>query len=172
MKKGLFILCISICPFLLFAQENKKDAKGGAIEFKQRERIKTKAQIQKELQEKEIEVFLKEVDTKVFLDDDVEISANFKDGEEALYKFIAENLDPNVPLAAEAPAGKYQVFVNFVVMKDGTIKDIKSKTSFGYGMETEAERVIKKSNKRWVPAQLRGKEVMCEKEIILTFSIL
>ncbi len=170
MKRSILVLCVSLCPFLLSAQDTNK-AKGGVIEFKQRERIKTKSQIQKELQQKEMEVFLKEVDTKVFADVDVEISPNFKEGDEALYKFISDNMDPSVPVKSDAPPGKYQVIVAFVVLKDGTVKNIKAKTDFGFGMEREAERVIKKSNKLWAAAKLRNKDVMCETDLMLTFQI-
>jgi hypothetical protein len=172
MKNYILVLCIAICPVLVSAQDTKKPAKGGLIEFKQRERIKTKSQMQKELQQKEMEQFLKEVDTKIFTDDDVDMSAAYKDGEDALYQFIAQHLKLSVPVDAEAPAGKYQVFVEFTVMKDGTLKNVKAKTSFGFGMEREAERVIKKTNKQWFPAQLWGKEVMSQREITVTFTLL
>ena len=42
--------------------------------------------------------------------------------------------------------------------KGGNLSDIKPLTNFGYGMEQEAIRVIKKSGK-WIPAIQNGSEV-------------
>jgi hypothetical protein len=146
------------------AQENSKNAKGGLIIFKERERIKTKAQRQEE-------TLAKEIETKVFNGMEVDIEPDFTSGEDALVRFVADNLNLTVPLEAEAPAGTYKVEVHFVVFKDGSVKNVKAITAFGFGMEAEAERVIKKTNKLWKPATIRDKEVMCEKEVILTFQI-
>jgi hypothetical protein len=170
MKIGLLLLFVITFSFPVLAQDSNK-AKGGTIQFNTRPRIKTKAQAQKDLEKKEMEIFLKEIETKIFADEDVDVSPNFIEGGEAYYRFIQRNLNVQVPVSEGAVPGKYQVVVSFVIMKDGTVMNVEAKTDYGYGMEKEAERVIKKSSKLWASAKLRGKDVMCEEELTLTFQI-
>jgi hypothetical protein len=169
MKVSLLILFLIRSLFTLAQESTNKQIKGGVIEFKRRDNIKT--QIKKELQQKEMDMFLKEIATRVFDGNDVDISPNFKEGATAYYQFIQENLNSEVPVLNEAEPGKYQIIVSFVVNQDGTVKDVKAKTNLGYGMEKEAERVIKKSSKLWVPAKIRGVDVICQEEVALTFIV-
>ena len=97
----------------------------------------------------------------------VEIEPSFKGGESAWYRYLEANLDPGVPFDNGAPAGSYKVYVKFVVSKDGTISDVRPLTSYGYGMEAEAVRVIQKSP-TWIAAIQNGRTVnaYCRQPII------
>src|SRR5690606_10036571 len=76
--------------------------------------------------------------------------AQFPGGENGWFNFLSRNLKPKVPIKNKAPVGTYVVNITFVVAKDGSLINIHPKTKYGYGMEEEAIRVIKKSPK-WAP---------------------
>lgn len=100
----------------------------------------------------------------------VEVEARFNGGEEAWRKYIGANLNPEVPVKKKAPVGVYPLVIQFVVKKDGTVGDIVAKTSFGYGMEEEAIRVILASP-RWKPARQNGKTVNAFRLQPITFEV-
>ena len=81
--------------------------------------------------------------------------AEFPEGNDAWLSFLSQNLKTNVPLKNDAPAGVYKVVISFVIGTNGKVIDVKPETNFGYGMEDEAVRVIKKSP-RWKPLILLG----------------
>lgn len=100
----------------------------------------------------------------------VDIEASFPGGEMAWRKFLEKNLRADVPLRRGAPAGSYTVWVQFVVDKEGNVSSIKPLTSWGYGMEDEIVRVLKKSPK-WMPASQDGIEVRAYRKQPVTFVI-
>lgn len=83
--------------------------------------------------------------------------AQFPGGDEGWITFVSQNLKTNVPVKNKAPKGIYKVIISFVVSENGKVTDIKPETNFGYGMEEEAIRVIRKSP-RWSPLILFGEE--------------
>jgi hypothetical protein len=85
-------------------------------------------------------------------------------------KFLELNLNAGVPIANGAPAGLYKVWVQFVVGKDGSVTDIKPLTNWGYGMEDEVIRIIKKAE-GWSPASIGGKPVKAFRMQPVTFSV-
>jgi protein TonB len=85
----------------------------------------------------------------------VEKEAEFPGGVESWRKYLQNKLDPMVPVRNNAPAGRYDVVAVFIVSKDGSLSGIKARTSFGYGMEDELIRIIKKGPK-WMPAMQNG----------------
>lgn len=99
----------------------------------------------------------------------VEKEAFFKGGQEAWVKFLTKNVDPDVPIRQNAPAGNYTVIIQFIVNKDGTL-DVEALTNFGYGMEDEVIRVIKKSP-QWTPAEQDGKKVRAYRKQPITFNV-
>jgi len=99
----------------------------------------------------------------------VDKEAYFIGGEKAWARFIAENVNPNVPVKKKAPAGNYTVIIQFIVNKDGTL-DIEPLTNLGYGMEDEVIRVIKKSP-LWIPAEQDGKKVRAYRKQPITFNV-
>lgn len=108
------------------------------------------------------------VDRKVF--NEVEIEASYPGGTEAWLKFLTSNVNAAVPTDNGAPIGKYTVNVQFIVMKDGTISEIKALTNFGFGMEQEVIRTIKKSG-LWSPAIQNGLPVRAYRRQPLTFQV-
>ena len=86
-----------------------------------------------------------ESELKVF--EKLEIEATFPGGNDAYKAFLQKNLDTTIPKKNGAPAGTYFVNVRFLVLKDGSITDVRALNTPGYGMEKEAVRVIIASNK-------------------------
>lgn len=107
-------------------------------------------------------------DTKIF--ELVEVEANYPGGETAWRKFLEKNLNPDVGVKNGAPAGRYTVWVQFVVSKDGTTSEIKALTNLGYGMEKEVIRIIKNSG-QWSPAWQNGRTVKAYRKQPVTFII-
>ena len=81
-----------------------------------------------------------------------------------------KNLKANVPVKKKAPAGTYTVVIRFIVNKDGRIRSIEPETSFGYGMEEEVMRIIKKGPK-WIPAMQNGRPVNAYRRQPVTFMV-
>ncbi|HMG83106.1 MAG TPA: energy transducer TonB [Ferruginibacter sp.] len=100
----------------------------------------------------------------------VEQEAEFPGGPGAWMKFLTKNLDPNVPVDNGAPVGRYQVIIRFIVGRDGSASDIQPETNFGYGMEEEAIRAIKRAPK-WIPALQNGRNVNAYKRQPITFIV-
>ena len=100
----------------------------------------------------------------------VDVEATFSGGEAAWRKYLEQNLNPNVPVENGAPIGIYTVLVQFIVDKTGTISDIKTLTNFGYGMEQEVMRIMKKSP-MWSPASQSNRAVKAYRKQPVTFVI-
>lgn len=83
--------------------------------------------------------------------------AEFPGGIQGWKAFITQNFNTNVPIKNKAHIGVYEVIILFVVSETGKVIDVKPKTSFGYGMEEEAMRVIRKSP-RWNPLIFLGEK--------------
>jgi len=82
-------------------------------------------------------------------------AASFPGGQQEWINFIRKNLNAFVPVKNSAPAGRYKVVVEFSIAPDGTVDNITPLTNFGYGMEEEFIRVMKKFPK-WEPAKENG----------------
>lgn len=110
-----------------------------------------------------------EIDSKIFTR--VEREAEFPGGVSAWISYLQKNLDANVPIKKKAPVGTYKVIVQFIVMKDGKIKDVKALTNHGYGMEKEVIRIINKGPK-WIPAMIEeGRPVNAYRKQPVTFVV-
>ena len=100
----------------------------------------------------------------------VDVEATYPGGESAWRKYLEKNLNPNVPVENGAPIGIYTVIVQFIVDKTGTISDIKTLTNFGYGMEEEVVRIMKKSP-MWIPAHQNNRLVKAYRKQPIIFVI-
>jgi protein TonB len=96
---------------------------------------------------------------EIFNSAGVEVKPDFPGGIAKFYNFIKNNYQ-----APDEPGLKGQVFVSFVVEKDGTLTDVRVLRDIGYGTGKEAERVLRKSP-RWTPAEQNGKKVRCSYQI-------
>ncbi len=108
------------------------------------------------------------VDGKVF--EKVEVEAAFPGGVDAWRLYLQQNLKANVPVKKGAPAGAYKVIVKFIVSTDGQITDVEAETDYGFGMEKEVIRIIKKGPK-WLPAMQNGKSVNAYRRQPITFLV-
>jgi len=100
----------------------------------------------------------------------VEIEASFPGGLAAWKRYLEKNLDAQVPTNNSAPEGTYQVIVQFVVSKDGSLSDIKCVQDPGYGTCEEAIKVIK-NGPHWNPGQQNGHEVNSLHQQPVTFIV-
>jgi periplasmic protein TonB len=99
----------------------------------------------------------------------VEIMPSFPGGEEALAKFLKNNVRyPNMAVEAGIEG---RVFVNFVVDWEGNIKDVKTVGAMkGAGLEEEAMRVVKKMPK-WKPGRQNGQSVSVQFNLPIGFQL-
>ena len=100
----------------------------------------------------------------------VEKEAHFPGADRSWTNFLERNLNPDVAVRNRAPEGTYMVMVEFVVDKEGHITDIKPLTKFGFGMEEEVIRILKKSP-QWVPAIQFGRNVKAYRRQPVTFMV-
>jgi len=100
----------------------------------------------------------------------VEKEAHFPGEEKAWRSFLEKNLNPNVPVKNRASEGTYLVIVQFIVDKEGQVTEIKPLTKFGFGMEEEVVRILKKAP-RWIPAFQYGRNVKAYRKQPVTFVV-
>lgn len=98
------------------------------------------------------------------------VPAKFPGGDEGWDNYLAKNLNKQIPAINGAPTGTYQVIILFVIGRDGNINQIRPATSFGYGMEKEAIRIIERSPK-WIPSNLNGRLVNEYRKQTVTFIV-
>lgn len=97
----------------------------------------------------------------------VEEVAQFPGGEEALYKFLKENLV--YPQIARQTGIEGKVYIRFVVEKDGSISNVRVMRDIGGGCGEEAMRVVKTMPK-WKPAKQQTRTVRSEFNLPVNFS--
>jgi protein TonB len=79
----------------------------------------------------------------------------FPGGIKKFYSYVGNNFE-NPEIDSE---NAIQVSVSFVIEKDGSMTDIKVLKDPGYGLGTEAIRVLKSLKTRWAPGMIEGKAV-------------
>ena len=92
----------------------------------------------------------------------------FPGGINDFYKFLADNIKYPEDAVKENIEGN--VFVSFIVEKDGSLNDIKIDRSLGYGTDEEAVRILKLSPK-WNPGIQNGKTVRVKYNLPIKFSL-
>ncbi|MEQ1733363.1 MAG: energy transducer TonB [Bacteroidia bacterium] len=100
-----------------------------------------------------------------------ETMPEFKGGEKAMMKFIADSLKyPIYSLGDRCITGK--VYVTFMVMPDGSLTDIRVLRGIKGAPEYEKEavRVIKKMP-NWIPVKRNGKPVAVQFNLPLMFGV-
>jgi len=110
----------------------------------------------------------KSIDIQIYCDDETE--AYFPGGVKNWMKAVTRNFNKKVLITNKAPTGTYSVFVTFMITKNGTISHVKPKTHFGYGIEDEIIRAIKKCPK-WEPATSCGKKKNTYLEQVITIVV-
>ena len=94
----------------------------------------------------------------------------FPGGEEALAKYLDQNLKHKLPQERGGPEGKYTVVLSFLVEEDGTVSNVQARTNPGYGTAEEAIRVIK-NGPNWIPAERDGKKGNYLKRMSIEFMV-
>src|SRR5690606_15454700 len=92
-------------------------------------------------------------DNNIYNTAGIEVKPDFPGGMQKFYKYIADNYR-----TPDQDGLKGNVFVTFVVEKDGSLTDIKVLRDIGYGTGAEAIRVLTKSP-RSKPGEQHGKKV-------------
>ena len=94
------------------------------------------------------------LDEKVYTS--VEEMPEYPGGLEAMYQFLGDNI--LYPEQAKKANVQGKVFLSLVISSTGKIRDVKVLKGVGFGMDEEAERVVKRMPK-WQPGREDGKEV-------------
>ncbi len=98
----------------------------------------------------------------------VEKNPEYPGGDEALYQFIASNIQ--YPEAAKADGKGGMVYLTFVIETDGTISDVKVLRSPHPALGEEAVRVVRLMPK-WKPGKQRGKKVRVQYNLPINFQL-
>ena len=89
-------------------------------------------------------------------------------GMAAFYEYVSDHLE--YPKLATRQGIQGRVFVQFVVGKDGAIRDVVVIKGIGGGCDEEAQQIIA-SAPRWNPGKQRGKAVSVRMVIPITFKL-
>ena len=99
----------------------------------------------------------------------VETMPEFPGGQQALFKYLSENV--KYPVIAQENGIQGRVICQFVVNKDGSIVDVEVVRSGGdASLDKEAVRVIK-SMPKWNPGKQRGKAVRVKYTVPVNFKL-
>ena len=99
----------------------------------------------------------------------VESMPEFPGGQQALFKYLSENV--KYPVIAQENGIQGRVICQFVVNKDGSIVDVEVVRSGGDpSLDKEAIRVIK-SMPKWKPGKQRGKAVRVKYTVPVNFKL-
>ena len=98
----------------------------------------------------------------------VEQMPEFPGGEQAMMKYISENV--KFPEKAKEEGVMGRVFIGFVVERDGSVNEVRVLRGIGGGCDEEAVRVIS-SMPKWKPGMQDGKAVRVRYQIPIHFKI-
>ena len=99
----------------------------------------------------------------------VETMPEFPGGQQALFKYLSENV--KYPVIAQENGIQGRVICQFTVNKDGSIVDVEVVRSGGdASLDKEAVRVIK-SMPKWKPGKQRGKPVRVKYTVPVNFKL-
>ncbi len=108
------------------------------------------------------------VENRVYESYQVDKNAEFDGGMDALYEFIANNMQ--YPEKAKHDRIRGTVYVQISITKEGYLGDVRvASTWLGYGLEQEAIRVIKLTSGMWTAAKYKEKSVAVSMQIPVKF---
>jgi periplasmic protein TonB len=96
------------------------------------------------------------------------IQPEFKDGQVALFKFLASNVNYSKYTREHGIQGS--VFVKFVIEKDGSVADIEIVKGVHKDLDDESMRVIGLMPK-WIPGKLDGEYVRVSYTLPISFNL-
>ncbi|TAG69238.1 MAG: energy transducer TonB [Runella slithyformis] len=109
-----------------------------------------------------------EVEPETFFSGAVEIQPQFPGGVNEMAKFLGKNL--RYPPQAAKASIQGRVYVQFVVMSDGSITDVVALKGIDFGCDEEATRVIKAMPK-WRPGSQSGRPVRVRFNLPIAFTL-
>lgn len=98
----------------------------------------------------------------------VESMPEFPGGQEAMFKYLASNM--NYPAKAKDNYIQGTVFVNFVIGSEGAVRDVKVIRGVNKLLDEESLRVIR-SMPNWTPGVQRGKKVAVSYNLPIKFTL-
>ncbi len=98
----------------------------------------------------------------------VQEQPQFPGGNKAMYKFLGDNIKYPEPATRANVSGK--VFLNFVVTKEGEIKNVTILKEMGFGIDEEAMRVVSLMP-RWTPGKQDGKPLNVRYNLPIAFEL-
>jgi TonB family protein len=98
----------------------------------------------------------------------VENMPAFPGGNDALFKFLAENI--KYPVAAQSAGVQGRVICQFVVERDGTISEVEVVRPINEALDAEAVRIIK-AMPVWTPGTQKGKAVRVKYTLPINFRL-
>lgn len=118
--------------------------------------IETSEDLNQAVAIKHVDVIIEEEEPEEQVYTVVETMPSFPGGEEALRKFLADNI--KYPTLAQENGIQGKVVCSFIIGKDGGIYDISLSKSVENSLDKEAQRVVGIMPK-WIPGQKNGKPV-------------
>ena len=98
----------------------------------------------------------------------VEDQPGFPGGQEALHRFLQQNI--RFPAIAREAGIQGTVFVTFVVERDGSVTNVRVLRGIGGGCDEEAIRVVSMMP-RWTPGKQRGRPVRVQFNMPIRFML-
>ncbi|MFH1936677.1 MAG: energy transducer TonB, partial [Bacteroidota bacterium] len=98
-----------------------------------------------------------------------ELGAEFEGGDEALHKFLVSEM--LYPEEAKEKGEQGRIFVNFIVMEDGSLKRIRIIHGAFPSLSNEALRVVRMSDGKWKPAMHKGVPVKVSYNLPIMFKL-
>jgi TonB family protein len=101
---------------------------------------------------------------------DLQTPPRFTGGQEALFKFLVENI--KYPEAAKQAKAEGIVVVKFIVEKDGSISQVEAHNSNGIHADLVSEAIrVAQSMPKWVPGVLKGEIVRVQFALPIRFKL-
>ena len=104
----------------------------------------------------------------IYDSNDVEEKPQYPGGQEALWKFISQNL--SYPAVAQENGVQGKVVVSFVVEANGVLSDIEIKRGVDPSLDREALRIVR-AMPRWKPGKIKGVPVRVKQSIPISFNL-
>lgn len=98
-----------------------------------------------------------------------EVNPQFKGGDQALYEFLSSRI--LYPEEAKVNGQQGRVFVNFIIMEDGSVRRVRLLQAPSPILGEEAVRVVSLTDGRWTPAMNRGVPVRTSYNLPIKFSL-
>ena len=108
------------------------------------------------------------VDTTTYTVVMIEQEPTFPDGEAALFKYLANNID--YPAMARENGIEGTVYVEFIIAKDGSVTEAGVKRGIGGGCNEEALRVVN-AMPNWKPGRQQGNPVKVKYTLPVKFRL-